>query len=98
MIRKDFLIPVHPGAVLQDILDDSGITQSRLARHLKMPHGKINEICRRKRGISAEMSTKLGKAFGQSPGFWLNLQKNWELSQVDTTTHANIKKIVPTTK
>ena len=93
MLKKDFFIPVHPGEVLQNILDDSGITQTHLALHLGIPHSKINEICRGKRGISAEMAAKLGKAFGQSPAFWMNLQKNWELSQVDKSTYQNIKKL-----
>jgi antitoxin HigA-1 len=79
MHEKNFSIAVHPGAVLQDILDESDLTQYELARHLGMPHSKINEICRGKRGVSAKMATMLGRAFGQSPEFWLNLQKSWEL-------------------
>jgi|GEM_PF-5749008 len=42
----------------------------------------INEICRGKRGISAEMAMKLSKALGGGPQFWLNLQNNWEISQI----------------
>jgi antitoxin HigA-1 len=42
----------------------------------------INEICREKRGISAEMAWKLSQSLGAGPNFWLNLQNNWELSQV----------------
>ena len=94
MREKDFSIPVHPGAVLQDILDASEVTQSDLARHLGMPHSKVNEICRGKRGVSAEMAMMLGRAFGQSPGFWLNLQKSWELSQVDASRFKRIQRIV----
>lgn len=75
------VIPVHPGRVLQMMLDESGISQSRLAKHLRESHVKINEICRGRRGVSTEMAKKLARAFSQSPGFWLNLQKNWELSQ-----------------
>ncbi|MCL4146655.1 UNVERIFIED_CONTAM: hypothetical protein GTU68_037901, partial [Idotea baltica] len=54
-----------------------------LAEHLGVMPKTVNEICRGKRGISAEMSMKLGKALGGSPQFWLNLQNNWELSQLD---------------
>lgn len=94
MYEKDFSIAVHPGAVLQDILDEADLTQSELARHLDMPHSKINEICRGRRGLSAEMATMLGRAFGQSPEFWLNLQKAWELSQVDASRFTKIRRIV----
>ena len=81
--RGDFAIAVHPGEVLREMIDENGMSQAQLARHLKMDPSKINEICRKKRGISAEMAVLLGKAFRTSPGTWLNLQKNWELSQVD---------------
>jgi antitoxin HigA-1 len=79
----DFAIAVHPGEILQEMLDERAITQQALARHLHTDVARINEICRRRRGISAQMATMLAKAFGTSAGLWLNLQKNWELSQVD---------------
>jgi antitoxin HigA-1 len=53
----------------------------------------INEVCRGRRGISAEMAIKLSRALGASPDFWLNLQKNWELSQVSPRVANGIKPI-----
>jgi addiction module HigA family antidote len=53
----------------------------------------INEICRGRRGISAEMALKLSKALGGTPQFWLNLQSNWEISQIDETAYEEIKHI-----
>jgi addiction module HigA family antidote len=82
-ISGDFPIPVHPGDILQEMLDERGISQSQLARHLQTDVARINEICRRRRGISADVAVLLGKALGTSAGLWMNLQKNWELSQVD---------------
>jgi len=89
----DFAIAVHPGKILQEILDEQDISQAALARHLNMDPSKINEICRGRRGISVEMAVMLGKAFGQSTGVWLNLQKNWELSQVDESEFDDIEPI-----
>jgi addiction module HigA family antidote len=74
-------IAVHPGLVLKDELDERDITQTALARHVGVLAKTVNEICRGKRGISAEMALKLSMALGASPTFWLNLQTNWELSQ-----------------
>ena len=85
-------IAVHPGAVLADELAERKIPQSALARHVAVLPRTINEICRARRGISAEMAVKLSMALGASPAFWLNLQKNWELSQV---RRRSIKKIKP---
>jgi addiction module HigA family antidote len=73
---------VHPGLVLKDELEEIGVTQTQLASHIGVLPKTINEICRGKRGISAEMAWKLSQALGASPTFWLNLQNNWELSQV----------------
>jgi addiction module HigA family antidote len=85
--------PVHPGEVLKDELDEIGLTQSSLAKHIGVLPKTINEICRGKRGISAEMAIKLSKALGGGPQFWLNLQNNWEISQIDETDYAYIKHV-----
>ena len=85
--------PVHPGDVLADELEEIGLTQSALAKHIGVLPKTINEICRGKRGISAEMAMKLSKALGGAPQFWLNLQNNWEISQVDETVYQGIKHV-----
>lgn len=84
-------IAVHPGAVLIDELEERGITQTALAQHICVLSKTVNEICRGKRGISAEMAVKLSLALGASPEFWMNLQKNWELSQVDRKAVGRIR-------
>ena len=81
---------VHPGEVLRDELEELGLSQTDLARHIGVLPKTINEICRQKRGISASMSMKLSRALGASPQFWLNLQNNWELSQLDDASYKNI--------
>ena len=86
--------PVHPGEVLQDELEEVGLTQSALAEHIGVLPKTINEICRGKRGISAEMAMKLSKALGGSPQFWLNLQNSWEISQLNKSSFEAIKPIV----
>ncbi|HLA96572.1 MAG TPA: HigA family addiction module antitoxin [Pyrinomonadaceae bacterium] len=93
MKNKHHIPAVHPGLVLQDELEEIGVTQSLLAGHIGVLPKTINEICRGKRGISAEMAWKLSQALGASPMFWLNLQSNWELSQVDTDHIRSVEKI-----
>jgi addiction module HigA family antidote len=92
-MSKMHFTPIHPGAVLQDELEEVGLTQSALAKHIGVLPKTINEICRGKRGISAEMAMKLSKALGGSPQFWLNLQNNWGLSQLNETSFQSIKPI-----
>lgn len=74
---NDFHITsVHPGAVLKDELEELGLTQTELAKHIGVLPKTVNEICREKRGLSASMSMKLSRALGASPQFWLSLQNN----------------------
>jgi addiction module HigA family antidote len=92
-MSKIHFTPIHPGAVLQDEIEEVGLTQSALAKHIGVLPKTINEICRGKRGISAEMAMKLSKALGGSPQFWLNLQNNWELSQLNETSFQSIEPV-----
>jgi addiction module HigA family antidote len=89
----NFAIAVHPGDILREMLDEKGIAQSQLARHIRTDVARINEICRRRRGISAEMAVKLARAFATSEGLWMNLQKNWELSKVDPRAASSIRPL-----
>jgi antitoxin HigA-1 len=86
-------IAVHPGQVLRDMLAEVGVSQSALARHLGLDQAKINIICNGKRGITADMAYRLGKAFKTGPAFWINLEKNWELSQSEESDYAKIAEI-----
>jgi addiction module HigA family antidote len=90
---KMHFTPIHPGQVLRDELEEIELTQTALAKHIGVLPKTVNEICRGKRGISAEMAMKLSKALGGSPQFWLNLQNNWELSYFDATDFEDIQLI-----
>ncbi len=92
---KDFhLTPVHPGEVLKDELEELGMSQTDIAKHIGVLPKTINEICLGKRSINASMAMKLSRALGASPQFWLNLQNNWELSQLDESDYKDIELLV----
>jgi antitoxin HigA-1 len=92
--RGDFPIAVHPGEILREMLEERRLHQADLARHLKTDVPRINEICGGRRGISAAMAMILAKAFGTSPQLWMNLQKNWELSQVDRNVAKHVRPLL----
>ncbi len=77
--------PVHPGEILkEEFLDEMGITQYRLAKDINVPARRINEIVHQKRAISADTALRLGRYFGMSPQFWINLQSHYDLEvQID---------------
>lgn len=92
-MKRTHNTPIHPGMVLKDELNELNINQTILADHIGVLPKTINEICRGKRGISAEMAMKLSQALGASPKFWLNLRDNWKLSQVKSSNIKPIEKI-----
>lgn len=77
--------PIHPGEILkEEFLDEMGITQYKLAKDINVPARRINEIVHQKRAISADTALRLGRYFGMSPQFWINLQSHYDLEvQID---------------
>lgn len=88
-----YLTPIHPGLVLQDELEEIGVSQTELAAHIGVASKTIREICGGKRGISPLIALKLSKAVGASPQFWMNLQNNWELSRIDKSAFDKLEKV-----
>lgn len=83
----------HPGEILSRIfLEDMGISQSQLARHIGCKPGKINEIVCKKRGVTAEMALTLADALDSSPEFWLNLRAAYDLWEAEQG-HKRVKRI-----
>ena len=82
---------IHPGEFLQDILDDRGISQSQLAKHIKVEPGVVNLICKGKRGISAVMAKKLARALGTDDKLWINLQSAFDLTMAEEPDFGRIR-------
>ncbi len=72
--------PIHPGEVLlEEFLNPLGISQYRLAKDISVPARRINEIVHGARAITADTALRLGRYFGTSAQFWLNLQTHFDL-------------------
>ncbi len=85
------LPPVHPGDVLRlDFLEPLGLTAHALALALRVPANRITTILAGERAVTAETALRLARYFGTSPGFWLNLQKAYELEVAARTAGARI--------
>jgi len=77
---NDKISPVHPGEILkEEFLDPLAISQYRLSKDISVPPRRINEIVLGKRAITADTALRLGRFFGMSPQFWLNLQAHYDL-------------------
>ena len=90
------LTPIHPGEILlHDFLEPLGMTQYRLAKSLKMPARRINEIVHGVRAISADTALRLARFFGTSDRLWLNLQSAYDLDVERDRVGARIARDVP---
>jgi len=79
-MKSKKLPPIHPGEILFDeFLKPMGISQYRLAKDTSVPPRRINEIVHGKRSVTADTALRLGRFFGMSPQFWLNLQTRYDL-------------------
>jgi antitoxin HigA-1 len=81
MIRS----PFHPGTFLRRLLEEHGVSQAELARHIGERSSVIGQICNRRRAINAPLAIKLSAALQTSPEFWLNLQSAYELQRAHST-------------
>ena len=78
------LPPIHPGEILmEEFLEPMGISQYRLAKDISVPPRRINEIVHGKRSVTADTALRLGRFFGMSPQFWLNLQTRYDLEMTE---------------
>lgn len=73
-------IPTHPGEILlEEFLVPMNVSQVAFASHIGVSTQRVNEIVRGKRGVTPENAWLFAEALGTSPGFWLNLQLNYDL-------------------
>ena len=79
-MNKGKIRPVHPGEILlEEFLKPMGLSQNRLARDLKVPPRRINEIVHGKRRVTADTALRLARYFRMSPQFWVGLQIDYDL-------------------
>ena len=80
MAKQAKLSPIHPGEVLnEEFLAPMQITQYRLAKAIGVDARRIHAIVHGERAITAETALLLASFFGNSPGFWMGLQSQYDL-------------------
>ena len=89
--------PVHPGEILyEEFMLPLSISQNKLSRELKVPPGRINELIKGKRSVSADTSLRLSLFFGTTPEFWMNLQARYDLEVAKDREWARLRReIIP---
>jgi addiction module HigA family antidote len=86
---------IHPGEVLlKDFLKPLAISQYRLAIACALPHSRITDIVKGRRGISADTALRFARALGTSADLWLGLQRDYDVEEA-SLTHAKSYKGIP---
>lgn len=97
-ITQDRLIrPIHPGEVIADILDDLDINTANFAEILGVSNQTIQEIINGQKPITVDIAIRLGKALGNGPRLWLNLQQKvdiWDALQSHKEEYEQVMTLV----
>ena len=90
------IAPTHPGEMLrEDFMPDYGLTTASLAEAIGVSRQTINEILRERRAMTPAMALRLSRLFGNTPEFWLNAQRAYDLWQAQKSYRRDIKRIKP---
>jgi addiction module HigA family antidote len=85
--------PVHPGEVLrEEYMKPLGLSANALAKSLKVPTPRVNEIVRERRGVTADTALRLARYFGGDARSWLNLQAMYDLRVAEKASARRIER------
>ena len=88
--------PTHPGEMLlKEFLKPMGLSQKFLADAIDVPYQRVNGIVKGRRGITPSTALRLSKFFGNSVGFWMNLQSQFELYEAKQSEEKVLEGIQP---
>ena len=71
--------PTHPGAVLADMLEDTGLSVSAFSRGIHLSRQQVHKILAENSPITPEGAVKIGRFLGNGPDLWLKLQVKYDL-------------------
>ena len=86
----------HPGKVLlQQYIEPQKLSQNALARAIKVPPRRINEIIHEKRSITADTAIRLAIYFGGSATYWMHLQAEYEIEKIKKNINIQLSTTQP---
>lgn len=89
------LPPIHPGEFLREILEELALTQTAFADALGVSPMRVSHLLNGDRPVTAELALRLGKALGQTPQYWLNLQSSYDLKIAQAALKDSLDAIHP---
>ena len=92
-LTRNGLPAIHPGAFLAEVLVELGLSQAAFARRIGVSPMRVSHVVGGRRPVTAEMALRLGRAFGQTPEYWLNLQVAYDLKIAGAEIGRGLRRI-----
>jgi antitoxin HigA-1 len=92
-MSRNGLPAIHSGAFLAEILEELGLSQAAFARAIGVHPMRISHVIGGRRPVTAELALLFGKALGQSPEYWLNLQAAYDLKSAEATLAPQLRSL-----
>ncbi len=87
---------IHPGEILrEEFLKPLHLSAYALAKQLRVPAPRINDIVLERRGITPDTAVRLARFFGTSEQFWTNLQASYDVRRARLALKSELRKIRP---
>ena len=90
---KNGLPPIHPGVFLGELLEELNISQAQFARAIGVSAMRVSHVVKSTRPVTAELALLFGKAFRQTPQYWLNLQAAYDLKAAEAAMGRQLKAV-----
>jgi antitoxin HigA-1 len=84
-MTKRGLPAIHPGEFLSETLGELNLSQAEFARAIGVSPMRVSHVIKGTRPVTAELALLFGKAFAQSPQYWLNLQVSYDLKMAENS-------------
>ncbi len=85
-------IAFHPGYYIEEIVEESGLTQRDFASRLDTTPKNLSKLINGQQSLSVEMAMKLSKMLGTSLQYWLNLQNAYDAVLAEITSEAILEE------
>ena len=95
MAIKNGLSPIHPGEFPMEILEELDTSQAEFGRRVGISSMRISHVVNGTRPVTAELALLFGRAFGQSPEYWFNLQAAYDLKTAEKAIKGRLIAVRP---
>ncbi len=91
---KTGLAPIHPGEFLHETMEELEVSQAQFARAIGVAPMRVSHVVKGTRSVTAELALLFGRALGQSPQYWLNLQSAYDLRLAEKAIGPRLRAII----